>query len=70
MLPNTRFGIHDNATEVINAQTFPNPGLRWERDAGHHLGKALNHKAKRLCGDAMLVTPAKDAIDKKGLEPL
>jgi hypothetical protein len=63
ILPNTCLRIHNNATEVMTAQAFPNPSLRWERNARRDLCETLNQESERLCGNAVLVTPAKDAID-------
>src|SRR5882724_3208306 len=42
ILPNTCLRMHDNAAEVMNAQAFPNPRWRWERDASRDLCKTLN----------------------------
>jgi hypothetical protein len=70
ILSNARFRIYDDAAEVMNAQAFPNPSWRWERNACNDLCKTLNQEAERLRGDATLVTPAKDAVDEKRLEPL
>jgi len=70
MLPDTCLRIHNNATEVMNTQAFPDPRLRWERDARSDFCETLNQEAERLSWNAVLVTPAKDAIDEKCLESL
>jgi hypothetical protein len=70
MLPNTRLRMHDNATEVMNAQAFSNPSLCWQRDTRRDLCEALDKEAKWLGWDTVLVTPAKDTVHEKCLEPL
>jgi hypothetical protein len=62
--------MHDNATEVMNAQAFSDPGLCWQRDARSNLGKTLDHEAEGLRWDAVLVTPAKHTVDEECLETL
>jgi hypothetical protein len=62
--------MYDDGTKVMDAQTWPNPRLRWERDARRDLGEALDQEPERLCWNAALVTPAQNAIDEKGLETL
>jgi hypothetical protein len=62
--------MHNNASEVMNAQAFPDPSLRWERDARSDLCATLNQKSEWLCWNVVLVTPAKDTIDEECLETL
>jgi hypothetical protein len=62
--------MHDNATKVMNAQALPDLSLCWERDARRDLSKTLNQESEWLCWNVALVTPVKDAIDKKRLETL
>src|SRR5438128_2009873 len=64
ILPNMRLRMHDNATEVMQAQALADPSLRWKRDTRGDLSETLNHESQRLGWNAVLVTPAKDAIDE------
>src|SRR5256885_16411345 len=70
IFPNSRLRMHDNATEVMNAQPFPDPSLRWKRDARRNLGETLNQESERLYWNMVLVTPAKDTVDEQRLESL
>jgi hypothetical protein len=70
ILPDTHLRIHNNATEVMNAQAFANLSLRRKRDAGSDLCKPLEQKSARLRWNAVLVTPAKNTVHEKGVESL
>jgi hypothetical protein len=62
--------MDDDASEMMNAQASPDPGLRGNRDASRDLRKAFDEEANRLHRDATLMEPAKDTVNYNGLKTL
>src|SRR5207248_1329481 len=62
--------VHDDAAEVMNAETFADRDFGGNRYAGYHLDKSLAKKPNGLRGETPFMEPAENAIHKQRLESL